>query len=62
MIETMQALDNVEAIAASTGVDGLYVGPSDLSLDMGVSISGWATTNVTSTPAGASSKRPARPA
>ncbi len=41
MIETMEALDNVEAIAASPGVDGLYVGPSDLSLDMGVSISDW---------------------
>ena len=42
MIETTQALDNVEAIASAPGVDGLYVGPSDLSLDMGVSISGWA--------------------
>ena len=41
MVETMEALDNVEAIAAAPGVDGLYVGPSDLSLDMGVDIAGW---------------------
>ena len=43
MIETTRALDSVEAIAKAPGIDGLYVGPSDLSLDMGVSLSGWAT-------------------
>ena len=42
MIETRQALENVEDIAAAPGIDGLYIGPSDLSLDMGVSLSGWA--------------------
>ena len=35
MIETRQALDNVAAIAATPGLDGLYIGPSDLSLSMG---------------------------
>ena len=43
MIETVSALDSVEEIAKAPGIDGLYVGPSDLSLDMGVSLSGWAT-------------------
>ena len=42
MIETRQALENLEEIAAAPGIDGLYVGPSDLSLDMGVSLSDWA--------------------
>ncbi|TFF17603.1 2,4-dihydroxyhept-2-ene-1,7-dioic acid aldolase [Jiella endophytica] len=32
MIETRAGLDNVEAIAATPGIDGLYVGPSDLAL------------------------------
>lgn len=32
MIETKQGLQNVEAIAATPGIDGLYVGPSDLAL------------------------------
>ena len=32
MIETREGLDNVEAIAATPGIDGLYVGPSDLAL------------------------------
>ena len=35
MIETVEALNNVEAIAAVDGIDVLYVGPSDLSLSMG---------------------------
>lgn len=35
MIETVEALNNVEAIAAVDGVEALYVGPSDLSLSMG---------------------------
>lgn len=34
-IETKQALDNVEAIMATPGIDGCWVGPSDLSLSMG---------------------------
>ena len=32
MIETVEALENVEAIAATPGLDGLFVGPSDLSI------------------------------
>jgi 4-hydroxy-2-oxoheptanedioate aldolase len=32
MIETQTALDNVEAIAATPGIDGLFLGPADLSI------------------------------
>jgi 4-hydroxy-2-oxoheptanedioate aldolase len=35
MIETRDALVNLDAIAATPGLDGLYVGPSDLSLALG---------------------------
>ncbi len=35
MIETADALRRVEEIAATPGLDGLYVGPSDLSLALG---------------------------
>jgi len=35
MIETAQALENVAEICATPGLDGLYVGPSDLSLALG---------------------------
>lgn len=35
-IETRQALGNLEAIAAVDGVDGVFVGPGDLSADMGL--------------------------
>lgn len=34
-IESQEAVDNVDAIAAVEGVDGLFVGPADLSADMG---------------------------
>lgn len=34
-IETQQAVDNVEAITAVDGVDGIFVGPSDLSASLG---------------------------
>ena len=34
MIETRIALDNVEAIAATPGIDVLFVGPSDLSITL----------------------------
>merc|ERR1712194_907295 len=34
-IETLQAVDNIEEIAAVDGVDALFVGPSDLSASMG---------------------------
>jgi 4-hydroxy-2-oxoheptanedioate aldolase len=32
MIETRDALDNVDAIAGTNGIDGLFVGPFDLSI------------------------------
>lgn len=32
MVETLDALSEVEAIAATPGLDGLFVGPSDLSI------------------------------
>jgi 4-hydroxy-2-oxoheptanedioate aldolase len=35
MIETKQALDNVKAIVGTPGLNGIYIGPSDLSLSMG---------------------------
>ena len=34
-IETQQAVDNVEAITAVNGIDGIFVGPSDLSASLG---------------------------
>lgn len=34
-IETRAALENIEAIAAVDGVDGLFIGPADLSADFG---------------------------
>ena len=36
MIESRAGLEAAEAIAAVEGVDGLFVGPADLALDMGV--------------------------
>jgi 4-hydroxy-2-oxoheptanedioate aldolase len=36
MIETAEALDRVEEIAAVPGVDGLFVGPVDLALSLGL--------------------------
>ena len=38
MIETRQGLDNLEAIAATPGIDGLFVGPIDLALNLGVEV------------------------
>ena len=35
-IELASALPLVDAIAATKGVDGLYLGPGDLSVDLGV--------------------------
>jgi 4-hydroxy-2-oxoheptanedioate aldolase len=37
MIETPQGLRNVDEIAAVEGLDGLFIGPADLSLALGVS-------------------------
>jgi 4-hydroxy-2-oxoheptanedioate aldolase len=36
MIETREGLDDVEAIAATPGLDGLYIGPSDLAVALGL--------------------------
>jgi 4-hydroxy-2-oxoheptanedioate aldolase len=35
MVETREALDNLEAILAVPGLDGVYVGPSDLGASLG---------------------------
>jgi 4-hydroxy-2-oxoheptanedioate aldolase len=35
MIETAEGLANVEAIAATPGLDGLYIGPTDLTIALG---------------------------
>ena len=36
MIETREGLEKVEAIAATPGLDGLYIGPSDLAISLGL--------------------------
>jgi 4-hydroxy-2-oxoheptanedioate aldolase len=36
MVETRAALGAAEAIAATPGLDGIYIGPSDLSLSLGL--------------------------
>ncbi|TCJ18889.1 2,4-dihydroxyhept-2-ene-1,7-dioic acid aldolase [Rubrobacter taiwanensis] len=36
MIETREGLANVEEIAATPGLDGIYVGPADLALSLGL--------------------------
>jgi 4-hydroxy-2-oxoheptanedioate aldolase len=36
MIETAEALQNLDEIASTPGLDGLYVGPWDLSLSLGI--------------------------
>ncbi len=36
MIETKQGIDNVEAICATPGLDGVYIGPADLSYALGL--------------------------
>eukprot|EP00457_Paulinella_chromatophora_P009954 gb/GEZN01010038.1/.p1 GENE.gb/GEZN01010038.1/~~gb/GEZN01010038.1/.p1 ORF type:complete len:260 (+),score=36.39 gb/GEZN01010038.1/:175-954(+) len=40
MIETKQALDNLEEICSSPGLDGLFIGPSDLAISLGRQPSG----------------------
>jgi 4-hydroxy-2-oxoheptanedioate aldolase len=35
MIETSEGFDNLEAIVATPGLDGIYVGPNDLALALG---------------------------
>ena len=46
MIETVEALANVEKIAAVPGLDGLLVGPADLALSMGLDFTGPMTAQV----------------
>src|SRR5215211_5318209 len=36
MVETREALEKVDEIAATPGVDGIYIGPSDLALSLGL--------------------------
>ncbi len=36
MIETQEAVDNLEAILDVPGIDGVYIGPSDLGFSMGL--------------------------
>ena len=38
MIETAEGLENVEAIAGTPGIDGLFIGPVDLALSMGLGV------------------------
>jgi 4-hydroxy-2-oxoheptanedioate aldolase len=38
MIETAEAIANLDAIAAIAGVDGLFVGPVDLALSLGMGV------------------------
>jgi 4-hydroxy-2-oxoheptanedioate aldolase len=37
MVETRRGLENVEAIAQVPGLDGIYIGPSDLAVSLGIS-------------------------
>jgi 4-hydroxy-2-oxoheptanedioate aldolase len=36
MIETQEALDNLDSILDVTGIDGIYIGPSDLGFSLGL--------------------------
>lgn len=36
MVETREALDNLDEIAATPGLDGIYIGPADLALGLGL--------------------------
>jgi 4-hydroxy-2-oxoheptanedioate aldolase len=38
MVETKRGLENVEAIAATPGLDGIYVGPGDLAISLGLPV------------------------
>ena len=40
MIETRQAMDNLDDILSVPGLDGLYIGPSDLGISLGCAPSG----------------------
>jgi 4-hydroxy-2-oxoheptanedioate aldolase len=53
-IETGEAIENIEAIAAVDGIDALFIGPSDLGCDMGYAMT-WVPTRC-----GRRWKRPSR--
>ena len=36
MVETREALNNIDEIASTPGLDGIYVGPADLALGLGM--------------------------
>lgn len=36
MVETREGLENIDAIASTPGLDGIYVGPADLALGLGL--------------------------
>ena len=40
MIETVEGIENVEEIVATPGLDGIYIGPADLALALGLPVSG----------------------
>ncbi|MEM9621770.1 MAG: aldolase/citrate lyase family protein [Pseudomonadota bacterium] len=40
MIETREGIDNVEEIVSTPGLDGIYIGPADLALSMGLPVRG----------------------
>lgn len=40
MIETAEGIDQVDEVAATTGLDGIYIGPSDLALAIGLQPTG----------------------
>jgi len=41
MIETVAAVENIDDIAQIPGLDGFWVGPSDLAVSMGLGAGGW---------------------
>lgn len=48
MVESAQAMDNLDAILATAGLDGVYVGPNDLALSLGAKPGGLMTGQVES--------------
>ena len=38
MVETVRGLENVEAIAATPGLDAVYIGPGDLAISLGLPV------------------------
>ncbi|HME03789.1 MAG TPA: aldolase/citrate lyase family protein [Solirubrobacteraceae bacterium] len=45
MIETPEGLENVEQIAATPGLSGIYIGVTDLALTLGLSVRGYAASS-----------------